>query len=257
TSRVLSQVVHPLVDGAAPSVAVNAYGVLGKDDAGNKVIRELAGWGTNTQHLTQTDKAGTSVTYVLSFGDLGRTFIQAINANGKLTSGAISDDAIRQANVLHIGGAALTPSFMENLPQFLRHVKAVNPKIKIIADTAADPTGKWNEAFTKDEEAYKLIDVLTTSHGIYEAIKIVGTDDIDTILNYFINKGVKTVFLKKGADGSYVAHRDPKTGRIVKMQIPVIKGLKNDAVVWEETGAGDSHTAGLVLSLLLGWDVDK
>lgn len=253
TSRVLAQLAGrtTIGDGRQP-VVVNVYGRLGNDEAGNGVLQELNDCGVHTQNLTQEQGAETSVTYVLSFGDLGRTFIQAINANGKLVKEAIPDEAIKQAAILDIAGTELTPNFIATLPEFLRHAKDVNPNIKIVLDTVADPDGNWNKAFNSHPEAYKLIDLLATSYGPREAIQIVGTDDTDTILKYFIDKGVGAVCLKKGKDGSHIVTQSGK-----RYDFPVLEGLKVEGETWEETGAGDAHRAALIVGLALGWPIEK
>ncbi|MCX5715270.1 MAG: PfkB family carbohydrate kinase, partial [Candidatus Omnitrophica bacterium] len=196
-------------------------------------------------------------TYVLSFGDFGRTYIktQARNANFELHMSDIPDEAIRRADAIHIGGSVLTPELMKELPQFLRRAKSVKRDVKIVIDTTVDRNKDWNKAFEANEWAYAYIDVLSVSFD--EAVQIAATKDIDGIMNFFISRGVKSVFLKMGELGSCASYVDEHKQEVVKFYIPALKGLKRGAPVWDETGAGDAYTTGLVYGITHGWDLRK
>lgn len=253
TSRVLRQLSgRPLApDGKDPFI-VKAFGRVGDDLAAQDIRDELTvRWGVDTTGL-QPGRLPTSITHVLSFREFGRMFFQMRNANTELEMINIPDEAIRQAAVLHIGGSVLTPKLMEKLPEFLKKAKTINPGIKIVVDTTGDQHKDWNRVFDLNPRAYQYIDMLATSFAEREAIQIAGASAPDEILDFFIKKGVGAVFLKKGAEGSYVA-----TQKGEKFHCPALKGLQKGAIRWDETGAGDSYTAGLIYGARHGWDIKK
>jgi sugar/nucleoside kinase (ribokinase family) len=265
TSRILRQIAgRTLLNTQEGPVNVCMVGKVGNDREGLKIRRELEDeWRMDIKGLDAVAGSPTAISIVLSFGDYGRTFIklQPENANFKFSQREIPDEAIGGADVIHIGGPTLTPKFLEEMPGFLVRAKHVprdsrfKGEVKIVVDTTTDQHLDWNRVFELHPEAYGYIDALSVSFD--EAARITGMDSIDDMLDFFIKKGVKTVFLKRGEVGSYVAYVDEQEARTVSFHVPALKGLKTGAPLWDETGAGDAYTAGLIYGIIHGWDIRK
>lgn len=97
-------------------------------------------------------------------------------------------------------------------------------------------------------KSLKIKDIIGRFHTIkpnkYEAeilsgIKINSKEDLQTCANYFLNQGVKNIFITLGQDGVFCANEN-KT-----FHLP---GVKVNAV--SATGAGDAFISGLVYSYL-------
>ncbi len=265
TSRILRQIAgQTIIESKGGPVTVQAFGKLGIDDEGSAVRRELGeGLGIDTSGLKTAEGSPTAISIVLSFGDFGRTFIklQPQNANFEFSQEDIPDKAIMDADVIHVGGPTLTPEFLKGLPGFLVRAKHVprdgrfKSGIKIVVDTTTDQAMGWNRVFEENPQAYEYIDALSVSFD--EAVRITGTSDIDGILDFFINRGVKAVVLKRGEIGSYVAYAGEHGQETARFHIPALNGLKTGAPLWDETGAGDAYTTGLIYGIIHGWDIRK
>lgn len=101
----------------------------------------------------------------------------------------------------------------------------------------------------------KIKDILQRFEGIklnkYEAetlsgIKIENLDDAKKSCEYFIEKGVKSVFITLSSDGVYCANKE-KT-----LHIP---GIKIDIV--NATGAGDAFMSGIVYGFMNDLDIEQ
>lgn len=101
----------------------------------------------------------------------------------------------------------------------------------------------------------KIKDILNRFEGIklnkYEAetlsgIKIENVDDAKKSCEYFIEQGVKSVFITLGGDGVYCANKEKSL---------LIPGVKIDIV--NATGAGDAFMSGILYGFMNDLDIEK
>lgn len=101
----------------------------------------------------------------------------------------------------------------------------------------------------------KIKDILHRFEGIklnkYEAetlsgIKIENVDDAKKSCEYFIEQGVKSVFITLGGDGVYCANKEKSL---------LLPGVKIDIV--NATGAGDAFMSGILYGFMNDLDIEK
>ena len=101
----------------------------------------------------------------------------------------------------------------------------------------------------------KIKDILDRFEGIklnkYEAetlsgIKIENLDDAKKSCEFFINKGIKNVFITLGGDGVYCANTD-KAVHIPGVKINIINA----------TGAGDAFMSGIMYGFMNDLDLEE
>ena len=101
----------------------------------------------------------------------------------------------------------------------------------------------------------KIKDILDRFEGIklnkYEAetlsgIKIENLDDAKRSCEYFINKGIKTVFITLGGEGVYCANSEKS------LHIP---GVKIDII--NATGAGDAFMSGIIYGFMNNFSLEE
>lgn len=151
----------------------------------------------------------------------------------------------------------ITPSLLESKKESLEQSKVVvidtcleletieyllsNIKVPVFVDLVSISRGM------------KIKDIIGKFHTIkpnrYEAemlsdIKINDEKDLMAASNYFIEKGVKQVFISLGADGVYYNNG---------IQNGLLPPYKSDVV--NTTGAGDSFMAGIVYGFLNNYDI--
>lgn len=78
--------------------------------------------------------------------------------------------------------------------------------------------------------------------GIEECKILVGSEDFDTIADFYKKKGVKTIVIKNGAKGAYVCNDD---------EAYTVGGFKVEEVV-DTVGAGDGFAVGIISGRLEG-----
>ncbi len=77
-------------------------------------------------------------------------------------------------------------------------------------------------------------------------IKVENESDYDRLIQFFLNKGVKNIFITLGKDGVVYGNH-----QLIHMKKPIV------SVVVNTIGAGDSFVAGLICADALGLDIDK
>ncbi|MEI7999223.1 MAG: carbohydrate kinase family protein, partial [Candidatus Omnitrophota bacterium] len=112
--------------------------------------------------------------------------------------------------------------------------------------TQVDLWGEHRQAKTENE-IYQNLDVITVSLD-REAEAITQSKDPKTILEYFINRGVKIAILKNGPHGSYALQ---KAGSLRFTHFPAVEGLN----IKDTIGAGDAFSAGLIYGIVKGFSL--
>ena len=110
-------------------------------------------------------------------------------------------------------------------------------------DTAWDFDDIW---LPKIEAALPFVDLFMPSYD--EAVKLSGQTEPEKIAEFFLDKGVKNVIIKLGADGAYIKSEDVD-GKV----FPTYRSIKPI----DTTGAGDSFCAGFLAGLSQGWNFEE
>lgn len=211
--------------------------VLGDDVYGNKIIDEARSIGLDMQHSLVLKDQSTS------------TYLSILDGDGDMQVAIAHMDILDKITV--------------EFAQSKKHV-VENSKICIIDTNIPQETIEFIVNSNKDTEffldtvstakAMKVKDVIGKFHtikpnkieaGFLSGIEIRNLDDVKRCGEYFLNKGVKKVFITLGEEGTY--YNDGDNENVIKT--PKIK-------VVNATGAGDAFVAGLAYSRLMDFSID-
>ena len=238
-----AEAIRMLVGGDAFNVASNLsalgtettlYSAVGEDAFGAFALDYAEKLGVSTQWIKTTD-GPTSVTAVLIHPDGERSFVVQRGASHELKERQISDDLLRQYDLLYIGSACGIPGLDgEGLTKLLHRAKVLDCK------TAMDITGNPTR-----RSAAQLLPALPNLDfflpSAYEAMDLSGRDSPGKAADYFHEKGVPVVAVKMGGQGALLSAGG-------KQEVfPAYEGP-----VVDTTGAGDSFVAGFLAALSRG-----
>lgn len=230
---------HP-VTGGAPANVCGAYTKLGGisnmitqlgDDAfGDKIEKDLKGFGINTEHILRTDKANTCLAFVSLMEDGNRefSFYRKPSADMLLKEEDIDPKWFEDSFALHFCSVSLG-----EYPMKYAHKKAIEYAKKAGALISFDPNIRlplWDnhEALKKTVlEFLPYADILKISDEELEFIT--GYKTVEEAKEVLFQGNVKLVIFTKGADGAEVYTKNIKA---------VSEGKKVKAV--DTTGAGDA-----------------
>ena len=226
---------------------VAVLGKVGQDGFGDFVCNVLADHGIDTSGVVRDPVANTSATMVMVDSEGERTFLHYLGANATLCSDDVDFDVVKQAEILHVAGSFLMPTFDgQQTAEVLKRAHELGVKTSL--DTAWDSTGKWLSTI---EPVLPHIDYFVPSFE--EAIQIAGRDEpedlaaiLDEIADFFLGYGMEIVALKMGAQGCFVKSAE----QTIRLPAYTVRAV-------DATGAGDCFAAGFLAGLSLGWDLDR
>ena len=218
---------------------VAVLGKVGRDGFGDFVCNVLAQYGIDTSGVVRDPVTNTSATMVMVDPEGERTFLHYLGANGTLCADDVDFDVVKQAEILHVAGSFLMPTFDgQQTAEVLQ--KAHEMGVKTSLDTAWDSTGRW---FATIEPVLPHIDYFLPSFE--EAVQIAGCDEPEEVADFFLGYGMEIVALKMGAQGCFVKSAE-RTIRLPAYNVQVV----------DATGAGDCFAAGFLAGLSMGWDLE-
>jgi sugar/nucleoside kinase (ribokinase family) len=154
-----------------------------------------------------------------------------IGANGSFTRDDVPWDVIEQADTLHLGG----PEFMHELaPEILAFCREHG--VRTSADVLADG---WPELLDMIAPALEHVDWFLPNDD--QAMKLTGTDDVESAGRALIERGIGGCAITCGAEGSVVVSSNGAES-VPAFQIEVV----------DTTGCGDAFSAGFMRGLSLG-----
>lgn len=222
-------------------VNVSIGGKVGDDNLGKFVINKLKEEKRiDTSRIKISKSKNTSGTIVLIHSDGERSFIHSIGANSDLHLEDIDFEYIKTFPLIHIAGALLMHGF-DGKPLAETLKKAKEMGLITSLDTAWDATGRWLLLL---EEALQYTDYFLPS--IEEARMITGQKTPEDIAKFLMDKGVKNVGLKMGADGSFICNEKEKH-RFPALNFDVV----------DTTGCGDAYVAGFITGIVKGFSFEK
>lgn len=220
-------------------VSVSLMSAVGEDFFGRYIVDCLREKNLGTD-LICTGKEETARSAVLISNAGERRFISRKGACHKLRPSDVTDDILREFDILYIGSVGDLPEFEGNgLTGLLARAKRLRLK------TILDVTGEVNELTMKNmKEAFTHLDVFLPS--IREARNMTGAADAEECLKILESEQVQTVCIKMGEEGS-VLLREGKLHRIPPCH----------ANCADTTGAGDAFVSGFIAGITLGYDPEK
>lgn len=228
------------LDCAMLGLNVQLAAEVGHDPMGDWLVSTMATQGINTDLVTRSSSAQTSMSMLPISSDGARS---AFFVPGASNTFALADDAVEQvldAEIIHLGGTGLLSSFDgEPSRKLLAKAKALGRKTVFDLILANDETIKLVEPLLEH------IDYFVPS--IEEAAAMAERDDPSAVADWFLAKGVRNVILTLEGDGVFLATADGASLRLPAHNIDVV----------DTTGCGDSFTAGIITGISKGWPLDE
>jgi len=219
---------------------VRAFGKVGTDAFGDFVLKTLRDNGVDADSIARTDEVNTSFTFVVISSDGERSFYHTIGSNGTFCEEDIPKERLLGSRIVHVAGANLMPRF--DGPPTTRLFRWAREQGMLTAfDTTWDATGRWLEVIG---ESLPYVDFFLPS--IEEARAMTGLEDVEDVAQALLDRGVRLVALKMGAEGSYIRTADTRL-RLPALRVPVV----------DTTGAGDAYVGGFLAAQARGWDIER
>ncbi|HET6382940.1 MAG TPA: carbohydrate kinase family protein [Armatimonadota bacterium] len=219
-------------------VSTGIVGMVGHDGFGDFLIGAMERHGLDAAGVARSDRANTSATMVLVHSDGERSFIHYLGANAEFRLADVNFDLVSRARLVHVGGALLMPAFDgDPTAELLRRARSAG--VITSMDTAWDSQGRWMSLIGP---CLEHLDYFIPS--IEEARMLTGLHRPERVAAALMNRGVRTVVLKMGADGCYLRSSD------FELLLPAFPVKAIDAL-----GAGDAFAAGFLTGVVNGWDL--
>lgn len=218
-------------------VSTKLISAVGNDLYGNQILSECKGYGIDIDDCYVSNEYPTSI------------YVSILNDENDMQVAISHMDILDKLDLAYVTSKhkqindSLAIIIDTNLSQeVIDYITSTYSNIPIFVDTVST------------SKCLKIANVIGSFHTIklnqYEAealssIKINSMDDIKLACDYFIDKGVKNVFITLGKDGVYCANKETSIH---------VNGIKANIV--SATGAGDAFTAGLVYSHLNNFDIE-
>jgi sugar/nucleoside kinase (ribokinase family) len=228
------------VDLAKLGAEVSSIGAIGDDTAGRLVRMLLQEHGVDASRLAIKPGLQTSTTILPIRANGERPSLHAPGATASLTADDVDWQLIAEADVLHVGGPDALGAFgADVVPGLLRFAKEHGTVTTVdLLRTVVDP-----ELLTMLEAAWPHIDYFLPNDD--QARALTGATEVEAAARFMRDRGVGTMIVTMGGAGSYVL------GDGVAERIPAF-----ECRVVDTTGCGDAYTAGLIIGLHRGWQVD-
>ncbi|MEU1972974.1 carbohydrate kinase family protein [Microbacterium sp. NPDC019599] len=232
---------------AAAGVRTTMVGVVGRDDFGDYIVRELASRGVDTSRIRIDESLPTGSSTHLTRPDGDRAILTAMGSIGEVRRADASPDALASARHLHIGSYFLQRSLWAEAPALYADARAAGLTTSL--DGNFDPDEEWDRGILS---VLVHTDVFFANEQELTGIARTATADdaVESLLDRMPAGAV--VVCKLGADGAVAARRDGGATVRVHAGVPELDGRLVDTV-----GAGDSLAAGFLAGLLSGEPVER
>ena len=239
---VLTERMELTIGGCAANVAVDLAklglnvaiaGTVGKDVFGQFCEEFLTQSGVCCNQLNRSDTAQTSTTTVINVKGEDRRFLHCVGTNREFSAGNVTEENLKQARVLYLGGYCL----MEQLdPQAIGELfrsareKGVITILDVVIPGVKDywpllrPVLPHTDYFVPNNDEGRMI---------------TGVDDPLAQAQAFIDAGAKAVVITLGDAGAVLVSAEQRL-RAEVHKVPFVDG----------TGSGDAFVAGFIYGLL-------
>ncbi|KAL7566222.1 hypothetical protein ACA910_011290 [Epithemia clementina (nom. ined.)] len=217
---------------------------VGMDDAGDFLVNKLQQYGVSTSLISRNKdgvQTSCSMLPIPSSGDRVAFFCPGTSATFQIPPDKY--EAVLDAKIIHLGGTGLLAKF--DGPPSLELVRRAK---ELGRTTVFDLIFATAETVPLVQPLLPYLDFFVPS--IVEAASLAGVEgsrDASAISQIFKDRGVKNVVLTMDKDGVFV---NPEHGE--PFSIPA-----HDIKVVDTTGCGDSFTAGVIVGISKGWDLNK
>lgn len=244
-------ILHTGGDALTVSVVLSKLGIqtsltgrIGKDVNGQFIKKELIRNGVDISGLIEDEDYGTAVSYILIEKNGERHFLVNRGANDGLTGRDVSDEAIKEADLVFFGSALSMEKMTDDeIAGIFKRAHEYGKITAMDASIATETSAERNLDLI--EKALWETDIFIPSYE--EAAFFTGRTDVEEMLEIFSRYSLKLLGIKLGHKGCVLT--DFKE-RIWLSAYPDVK-------VVDTTGAGDCFMAGFLCGYLHGWDLRK
>jgi argininosuccinate lyase len=212
---------------------------IGTDEAGNRILGELAATTRIDEHLIKREKSETGFSVTLVRRDGERSFLTFLGHQKLFTTKPIMNEIlniIETDSIVHISGLYMLPKLRRELLSLFKRLHDENTRISF------DPG--WNpEGFSKAkrEEFYRLLSyVAFYEPNDAELKQLTGQTTVQAALRRVEPKFGGVLALKLGKKGSKIIEPSGK----VTFEPPFLTRVA------DTTGAGDAFDAGFIAGIL-------
>lgn len=218
---------------AALGVPTSFCGLLGQDNFGDFILKELKEKNVDTRFVGRSENHKTGITVVMNY-DQDRANITYCGAMNVLSMEHIPWENISEFSHLHFSNYFLQPGMKPFIVEFFR--KAKEEGLTTSLDLQVDPEGKWDFDY---KNCLPFVDVFLPNES--ELLNLSGKNNLDEAIE-IIKSYTNILALKLGDKG----------GRVVtKLEDITIKPYLNEKYK-DAIGAGDSFNAGFLKKFLSG-----
>lgn len=216
--------------------------LIGDDPFGRMLLDYFEEEGLPTNGVIKDKDVATTVSVVLINSTGERSFLYYPGSAAKYTREHISDELVKEADIVFVAGEMIIPSFEGKiLADFFRYAKSLGKMT--VMDTAWDKDGVW---LPKIEEALPMTDLFMPSRE--EAAAFSGQTDPEKMADFFFDHGCKSVVIKLGKEGALICKsRNERFYQSI---------CECDNVV-DTTGAGDAFCSGFLYGIAKGWSYER
>ncbi|HLR24544.1 MAG TPA: carbohydrate kinase family protein [Fodinibius sp.] len=221
-------------------LSTNFCGMIGDDDLGRSVLRELTNFSVDTTRVISSSQYQTGLTAIIRHaGD--RAMVTYPGAMEHFSMDDIPEGTFGQARHLHTSALFFQPGIKADLFPIIRKAKAKGMSVSV--DSQWDPHERWDVDF---KGLVAEIDFFLPNED--EFLNIAGAASLDEAIAIFrphLSDGV--IIVKQGTKGATV---------ITKEKVQQIPGYLNKAPI-DAIGAGDSFNAGVIYQFLQGNSIEQ
>lgn len=220
---------------------VRLVSYLGTDSVGSYILKHCQENHIDTSYVTIDPLAVTSTNVGLVLENGERIYIS--NRSGttwRFDLSKVALSCLENADILSFASIFNSPLFDNAaMCQLFSHAQALG--LTIFADTISS---RFNEIASDIADALSYLDYFLPNKD--EALKLTGTKTVEDAAKALLQYGIRTVVIKNGRKGCYIATQDG-----IILQIPAYPYAK--AV--DSTGCGDTFVSGFISALLQGCDL--
>lgn len=223
---------------ARMGVGVSFISVAGDDLAGRGAVRELEEIGVDTKNVRLLKEENTAV------------YMSILNIVGDMELALCNMDVLER----------ISCDFIDSAYESMKHSRIIGIDTNLTEEVLQYTVEKFREiplfldpvSVTKAERAKNMIGRFHTikpnrmEAEVLSGLSIMSGEELDQAGQWFLDQGVKRVFITLGPGGVY--YRDEKEAGVIRPET---------AQIVSATGAGDAFSAALIYSYLKGFDMKK
>ena len=216
---------------------VGFVGVVGDDEFGRFMVREMHTRGVDVAHVIVDPAVKTGITVSLSTA-ADRAMLTYSGAIAALTTAQVDRRLLRRTRHVYVSSYFLQLGLQKGLPQLLAEAHSAGCTVSL--DTGWDPAERWDGGL---RETLAVADLFMPN--AIEAQAISGQNDLASA-QAWLAQLVPAVAVKLGPAGA-IARRGEEVARASPPPVQPV----------DTTGAGDSFDAGCIYGYLAGWPLER